>query len=451
MKLLDPLFGWAAVDEIFADPTRLQRMLDFEAALARAEARAGVIPSSAATPIATRCQADLFNLESLARGADDAGNLAIPMVKALTELVGQSDQEAARYVHWGATSQDAIDTGLVLQLRDAFDAIALDLQGLSELLATLSHAHRATPVAARTWLQQAVPTVFGLKAAGWLDAITRHRVRIEEVRERVLVLQFGGAAGTLASLGDRGLEVSTMLAEELRLVLPAVPWHAHRDRVAEVATTLALLTGTLGKIARDISLQTQTEIAEVFEPAGQGRGGSSTMPQKRNPVNCAAVLAAANRVPALAGTMLAAMSQEHERGLGGWHAEWETLPELVRLSAGALHRMVKTVEGLQLDASRMRQNLEVTHGLIFAEAVAMSLGQHVGKPEAHRLIENASRKAASENKHLRDVLTADPEFTSRISAAELDRLFEPLQYIGVADQFIDRAIAANKANGWERR
>src|ERR1700675_2906840 len=193
-------------------------MLDFEAALARAETRAGVIPRSAGTPIGTRCRADLFNLESLARGAADAGNLAIPMVKALTELVGQSDQEAARYVHWGATSQDAIDTGLVLQLRDALDAIAIDLQRLSELLAKLSHAHRATPVAARTWLQQAVPTVFGLKAAGWLDAIARHRDRLQEVRKRVLVLQFGGAAGTLASLGDRGLEVATMLAEELRLV-----------------------------------------------------------------------------------------------------------------------------------------------------------------------------------------------------------------------------------------
>jgi 3-carboxy-cis,cis-muconate cycloisomerase len=450
MKLLDPLFGWEAVDGIFSDPVRLQHMLDFEGALARAEARLGVIPQSAATPITDRCRADLFDLESLARAAAQAGNLAIPMVKQLTDLVGQKDKEAARYVHWGATSQDAIDTGLVLQMRDAFDLIVTDLHRLSELLVALADGHRTTSVAARTWMQQAVPTVFGLKAAGWLDAITRHRSRLQEMRERVLVVQFGGAAGSLASLGSRGMEIATGLAEELRLGAPDIPWHAHRDRVAEVATTLALLTGTLGKVARDISLQTQTEIAEVFEPAAPGRGGSSTMPQKRNPVHCAAALAAAYRVPGLAGTMLGAMPQENERGLGGWHAEWETLPELVRLSAGALHHVVEAVQGLQIDVTRMRHNLEATHGLVFAEAVAMSLGKHVGKSEAHRLIEQASRKAASENQHLRDVLSADAEVTSHISTADLEKLFEPLNYRGVADEFIDRVITASKASG-ERR
>jgi 3-carboxy-cis,cis-muconate cycloisomerase len=450
MRLLDPLFGCKAVDEIFSDSVRLQRMLDFEVALARAEARVGVIPQSAASPIAACCRADLFDPESLARSAADAGNLAIPMVKELTKLVSQQDKEAARFVHWGATSQDVVDTGLILQLRAAFDAFEVDLQRLCVLLIKLADAHRMTPVAARTWMQQAVPAVFGLKAAGWLDAITRHRNRLQEVRERISVVQFGGAAGTLASLGNRGLDVNAVLAEELQLGLPNVPWHAHRDRVAEVATTFALLTGTLGKMARDISLQTQTEIAEVFEPAGEGRGGSSTMPQKRNPVNCAVVLAAAYRVPALAGTMLTAMSQEHERGLGGWHAEWETLPELVRLSAGALHRVRETVEGLRVDANRMRQNLEVTQGLIFAEAVAMSLGKHLGKSEAHRLVEHASQRAITEKKHLRDVLAVDPEVTSRLTAADLETLFEPLNYTGMADQFIDRAIAASKA-ALERR
>lgn len=445
MNLLDPLFGSEAVDAIFADHMRLQHMLDFEAALARAEAQLDIIPKSAAAPIASQCRADLFDTESLAQGAVKSGNLAIPMVRQLTELVGKHDKEAMRYVHWGATSQDAIDTGLVLQLRDGFDAIAADLNRLCEVLAQFASTHRTTVVPARTWLQQAVPTTFGLKAAGWLDAMTRHRTRLQELRGRVLVLQFGGAAGTLASLGQRGLDVAEVLADDLKLDLPNLPWHAHRDRLAEVATLLALFTGTLGKIARDLSLQMQTEIAEVSEPAGEGHGSSSTMPHKRNPVACAVVLSAATRAPALAAAMLTAMSQEHERGLGGWHAEWETLPELFRLSAGALHRMLETFIGLDVDANRMLQNLEITHGLIYAEAVTMVLGKQIGKAAAHQLMESASRKAVEKKMHLREVLSADAEVSSRLTAAELEKLFDPQNYTGMASQFVDRAIAANKA------
>jgi 3-carboxy-cis,cis-muconate cycloisomerase len=444
MTLLDPLFGSEAVDAIFADPVRLQRMLDFEAALARAEAQLDIIPKSAATPIVSQCRADLFDTGLLAQAAVKSGNLAIPMVKQLTDLVGKRDKEAMRYVHWGATSQDVIDTGLVLQLREAFNGIAVDLNRLCDSLAELAATHRATAVPARTWLQQAVPTTFGLKAAGWLDAITRHRTRMQELRSRVLVLQFGGAAGTLASLGQRGLDVARELANDLKLNLPDLPWHAHRDRPAEVATFLALLTGTLGKIARDLSLQMQTEIAELFEPAGEGRGGSSTMPHKRNPVACAVVLSAATRAPALAATMLSAMSQEHERGLGGWHAEWETLPELFRLSAGALHRMSETIAGLEVQPDRMLQNLEMTHGLIYAEAVTMVLGKEIGKAAAHQLVEAASRKAVEKKMHLREILSSDAEVSSRLSAAELEKLFDPRNYTGMANQFIDRAIAASK-------
>lgn len=445
MNLLDPLFGSEAVDAIFTDEVRLQRMLDFEAALARAEAQLDIIPKSAAAPIASQCRADHFDKESLAQVAVKSGNLAIPMVRQLTELVGKHDKEAMRYVHWGATSQDAIDTGLVLQLRDGFGAIAADLNRLCDALAQLASTHRTTVVPARTWLQQAVPTTFGLKAAGWLDAMTRHRTRLQELRGRVLVLQFGGAAGTLASLGQRGLDVAKVLANELKLGLPDLPWHAHRDRLAEVATFLALLTGTLGKIARDLALQMQTEIAEVSEPAEEGRGGSSTMPHKRNPVACAVVLSAATRAPALAATTLTAMSQEHERGLGGWHAEWQTLPELFRLSAGALHRMLQTLVGLDVDAHRMLQNLEITHGLIYAEAVTMVLGKQIGKAAAHQLMESASRKAIEKKMHLRAVLSADAEVSSRLTAAELEKLFDPQNYTGMASQFVDRAIAANKA------
>jgi 3-carboxy-cis,cis-muconate cycloisomerase len=265
----------------------------------------------------------------------------------------------------------------------------------------------------------------------------------------VLVVQFGGAAGTLAALGTRGLDVAKALSEELRLELPALPWHAHRDRVAEVATTLALLTGTLGKIARDLSLQMQTEVGEVYEPSGEGRGGSSTMPHKRNPVTCAVVLAAANRVPALASIMLSAMSQEHERGLGGWQAEWQTLPEIVRLSAGALHRLADTVGNLDVNPKRMQQNLELTRGLIYSEGVGAALAVHIGKAEAHKALEAASRKAIADNKHLRDVLAADPEVTRHLDSAELNRLFDPLAYTGAASQFIDRVVAASKNDSGE--
>ncbi len=443
--MLDPLFGADAIDEIFSDSARVQRMLDFEAALARAEARVGVIPGSAAGPIAGECQVERFDLDSLGTAAVKSGNLAIPMVKRLTELVRAQDADAARYVHWGATSQDAIDTGLVLQLRDALAVFSKELEQLSSLLAQLASRHRGSVLPARTWMQHAVPTVFGLKAAGWLDAITRHRIRLEEVHRRSLVLQFGGAAGTLASLGERGLEVSKALALELQLELPALPWHAHRDRLAEVATCLALLTGTLGKMARDISLQSQTEVSELFEPAEEGRGGSSTMPHKRNPVACAIILAAAERVPALASIMLTAMSQEHERGLGGWHAEWETLPDLIRTSAGALHRMLQTIGGLEVDTRRMRHNLEITDGLIFAEAVSIALAKSIGKAAAHEQVEAASRKAVAEKKHLREVLSADAGVTAHLNKAQLEKLFDPLGYTGASEQFIDRVLAPSKS------
>jgi len=445
MTLLDPLFASDAIDRIFADSARVQRMLDFEASLARAEASASIIPSSAVSPIASQCRVDRFDLDSLARAAAKSGNLAIPMVKQLTELVSAQDADAARYVHWGATSQDAIDTGLVLQLRDAFDVVANDLEQLCNRLAQLSANHRETVLPARTWMQQAVPTVFGLKSAGWLDAMNRHRSRLQEVRRRSLVLQFGGAAGTLASLGEPALEVSKGLASELQLELPALPWHAHRDRLAEVATCFALLTGTLGKMARDISLHSQTEVSEVFEPEEEGRGGSSTMPHKRNPVACAVVLAAAERVPALASIMLTAMSQEHERGLGGWHAEWETLPELVRTSAGALHRMLETITGLEVDVDRMRHNIEMTGGLIFAEAISMALAKSIGKAAAHQHIEAASRKALAEKKHLREVLSADAGVTAHLTQAQLEKLFDPSGYTGAASQFIDRVLEDSKS------
>jgi 3-carboxy-cis,cis-muconate cycloisomerase len=444
MALLDPLFGSAAMGEVFSDAARLQRMLDFEAALAQAEARCGIIPAAAAQAIASKCKADLIDANALAAATAVSLNPAIPLVKQLTALVAKEDPEAARFVHWGATSQDANDTGLVLQIRQALDLLDADLAVLCAGLAELAHKYRSTPMAGRTLMQHALPTTFGAKVAGWLDAMNRHHQRFEEARARVLVLQFGGAVGTLAALGEKGLKIGEALAAELHLALPAAPWHTQRDRVAEAAATLGLCTGTLGKMARDISLHMQAEIAEIFEPAGEGRGGSSTMPHKRNPVTCAVVLASATRIPGLVSTMLSAMVQEDERGLGNWQAEWETLPEIFRLTGGALHQMATIIPGLEVDAPRMRRNLDATQGLIFAEAVAMAMGKHIGKSAAHELLEEASRQVRESGKHLRDVLDQNHAVTERLTAADLDRLFAPENYLGVAEELVDRVIEASR-------
>jgi 3-carboxy-cis,cis-muconate cycloisomerase len=444
MALFDSLSGSAAMNEVFSDSACLQSMLDFEAALARAEARCDVIPASAAEAIALKCRATLIDANALVVATALSANPAIPLIKQLTALVAKDDPEAAGFVHWGATSQDANDTGLVLQMRQGFHLLESDLDDLCQGLTQLAQKHRSTPMAGRTLMQHALPTTFGVKAAGCLDAMNRHRERFAETRARVLVLQFGGAVGTLAALRDKGMQVAEALAAELNLALPPLPWHTQRDRVAEVATTLGLCTGTLGKIARDISLHMQTEIAEIFEPSDEGRGGSSTMPHKRNPVSAAIVLSAAMRVPGLVSTMLSAMVQEDERGLGNWHSEWETLPEIFRLTAGALHQVTTIIPHLEVDIVRMRRNLDATQGLIFSEAVAMALANKIGKSEAHKLLDTASREARESGKHLRDVLDQNRTVVDLLTLAELDRLFTPENYLGIAETLVDRVIEASR-------
>ena len=444
--LLDPLFRWEEVVKLFRDDTHLQRMLDFEAALARAEATSGIISSSAANAIAAKCRVELFDKEKLAEAASLAGNLAIPLVKQLKALVAADNKDAASFVHWGATSQDAIDTALVLQLREAFPLISDDIDKLCARLAKIAHQHRLTPIVARTWMQHAIPATLGIKFAGWLDVLGRHRERFREMQNRCLVLQFGGAAGTLAALGSQGGGVARNLSEQLKLPLPQMPWHDHRDRLAEIATTLGLLTATLGKIARDISLHMQTEIDELREPAEEGRGGSSTMPHKRNPVVCAMILATAIRMPGLVSTLLSAMIQEDERGLGGWHAEWETLPEIVCLTAGALHQLATLIPRLEIDVKRMGENLELTKGLIFAEAVSAALGEKINRSQARELMDTASERAIKEKRHLRDVISDDQEIAKHLPAQQLDKLFDPRNYIGMASEFIDAAIKHYKSH-----
>jgi 3-carboxy-cis,cis-muconate cycloisomerase len=445
MTLLDPLFRWESVVKIFRDDTYLQRMLDFEAALARAEASSGIIPSSAADPIAEKCRVELFDKQKLGEAAGLAGNVAIPLLKQLKALVAAENKDAAGFVHWGATSQDAIDTARVLQLRESLALISGDTEKLCARLAKMADQHRLTPIVARTWMQHAVPTTLGMKFAGWLDVMSRHRERFREMQNRCLVLQFGGAVGTLAALGSQGGLVAGHLSEQLKLPLPQIPWHSHRDRLSEIAATLALLTSTLGKIARDISLHMQTEIDELREPAEEGRGASSTMPHKRNPVACAVILAAAIRVPGLIASMLSAMLQEDERGLGGWHAEWETLPEIVCLTAGATHHLADVVPRLEIDVKRMRENLELTKGLIFAEAITMALGEKINRSQARELIDAASERAIKEKRHLRDAINDDQKIAQHLSAEQLDTLFDARNYTGTASEFIDRVIENYKS------
>jgi 3-carboxy-cis,cis-muconate cycloisomerase len=429
----------AAMRAVCDDVASLQHMLDFEAALARAEAANGVIPTSAADTIA-KARAESFDLPALADAATRSGNLAIPLVKTLTANVARIDAEAACYVHWGATSQDVIDTGAMLGLRAGIDVLLGDIDRAIAGFAKLACQHRNTAVVARTWLQHALPMPFGLKLAEYAAALHRSRQRLNRLRGETLALQFGGAAGTLAALGDKGLPVAEKLAETLRLPLPDAPWHTHRDRIAEAASVCAILAGTCGKIARDVSLMMQTDVAEAFEPSGEGRGGSSTMPHKRNPVAAASALAAATMAPNLAATIFAAQVGDHERSAGPWHAEWPTLPTLLLVTSGALAAIVDIAEGLEVDAARMRLNLDATGGLIMAEAVTMALAETIGKSEAHHLIEAASKTAVAEKKHLRDVLTGDSTITARLGADKLAKLFEPMAYQGASQALIDRLL-----------
>jgi 3-carboxy-cis,cis-muconate cycloisomerase len=442
--LLAPLTSSAAMRTVLADEARLQRMLDVEAALARAEADAGVIPSSAAPAIAAACRADRFDRTIIAEAAVNAGNLAIPLVKMLTEEVRKTDAAAAGYVHWGATSQDIIDTALVLDLRAGIAALLADIDKAVAGFRSLAEQHRHTDTVARTWLQQALPMPFGLKLAGYAAALARSRERLIRAQREALVLQFGGAAGTLAALGDNGLAVAEKLAAELDLQLPDAPWHSHRDRLGEMAAALGILTATCGKIARDVSLLMQTEVAEAFEPAGAGRGGSSTMPHKRNPVAAASALACAAMAPNLVATIIAGGVQEHERALGGWQAEWSAFPALLMVTSGALAAIADIADGLSADPERMRTDLDMTHGLIMSEAISFALAKTLGKQQAHKLMEDAGKAAVAQQRHLRDVLLGDAAVTAILPPDAITRLFEPSNYQGAAQAFIDRLLASTR-------
>jgi 3-carboxy-cis,cis-muconate cycloisomerase len=445
-ELFGPLFGGSRADAELTDRARLQAMLDAERALATASARAGVLPGAAAEAIAGCCQADRFDPGDLGRGALAAGNPVVPLVRDLTAAVAEAaGPEAARWVHHGATSQDIMDTAASLVAVRALGPILDDLEGAAAAAAGLADEHRGTVMAGRTLGQHALPTTFGLKAAGWLTALDGAADGLDRVRRTRLAAQLGGAAGTLASLGPNGVEVVRHFAAELRLGEPVLAWHTDRVRVAELAAALGVAAGVLGKVALDVTLLAQTEVGEVDEAAGEGRGGSSTLPHKRNPVAAVLVRAATARVPGLVATLLAAMAQEQERATGAWHAEWEPQAELLRLVGGAAARTRQLLEGLEVHPDRVRANLAATGGLLLTEQVAGALADPLGRMAANDLVRRLTGEAAGGGRPLRDVLADDPTVRQHLNQATIDRLLNPAGYLGSAGQLVDRARAAHRA------
>ena len=440
--LLTPLISSAAMRAVVDDRAHLQRMLDFVAALARAEAAVAAIPAGCVGPISAACKAESYDLAALGEAALRSGNVATPLLAALAAEVAKIDAEAARYVHWGAAAQDLIDSALMLALRAGIDALIADLNAAIDGFTTLAGRHRRTATVARASLQHALPMPFGLKLAGYAAALARSRERLRRLRKEALALQFGGAAGTLAALGENGLAVTDRLAALLDLPAPDAPWHAHSDRLAEIASAFAILTGTCGKIARDVALLMQTEVGEAHEPSGAPACEAIGMPHKRSPNTAAVGIAAATIAPNLLATIIAGQVQEHERGLGGWQAQWHAIPALLLVTSGALAAVVELSQGLEADADRMRTNLDIAQGLIMTEAVTTALSAKLGAQQAKLIVEEASKQTIASKRHLNSILAEDPRVCAHMTPGELARLFELIGYQGVAQTYIDRLISS---------
>ena len=438
-EIFGDLFGTPEMRALFSDRQRLQCMLDVEAALACVEARLGIVPAEAAAAITAAASADRLDVGELAASTRVVGYPVVALTKQLGRAAGG---DAAKYVHWGATTQDILDTALVLQIRRGLELIEAGLMAVASGLAEKAEAHRTTVMAGRTHLQHALPVTFGYKCAVWLAPLLDHLTRLRELRPRVLRVQFGGAVGTLASLGaEKGRAVTTALAEELGLAAPDAPWHVSRDTITETGCFLGLVCGSLGKIATDIMLLMQTEVGEAFEPHEAGRGGSSTMPQKRNPIASEYVLAAARGVHALVPLLLGAMAaQDQERSTGPWQSEQLALPQIFVLTSGALAHAASIARGMTVDAERMRRNLDATGGLIMSEAVMMALAGEIGRAAAHHALQHAADKAIEQRRSLADVLAEDPAVNARLDAATLRRIIDPASYLGEAVEVVDRVV-----------
>ena len=444
-ELFGPIFVSDAFREAVSGRAWLQAMLDAEGALAVAGARAGLIPPEDAQAIANRCDAGLFDAGEIGHRGRPAGNPVPALARALTEEVAKTSESAARHVHRGATSQDITDTAAMLVTRRALDLILAEVDGIANACARLALEHRDTPVAGRTLLQQALPTTFGLKAAGWLVPVVEARRRLRQLRASGLAVQLGGAAGTLASLGDRGPSVLREFALELGLPEPPLPWHTDRTRISSIGEALSMLAGVLGKVSRDVILMAQTEVGEVAEPAGEGRGGSSTLPHKRNPILSVTAAANARRVQDLSRTLGAAMVQEHERASGAWHSEWEALSDALALAGGAAANVREATEGLEVHPERMRENLDRTGGMLLAENVTTLLSGSLGRLEAHDLVEAACRRALDNGEHLRAELVRDKRIREALAEEEIDAALDPAGYLGSAGVFVNRALELYRA------
>jgi 3-carboxy-cis,cis-muconate cycloisomerase len=419
------IFSTEAMRRVFADENRIQKYLDIEAALATVQARLGIIPKDAAAEIVKHCQVGEYDLALLKKQTERIGYPVLPVVQ---QLVKKCANGVGEWCHWGATTQDITDTATVLQIREALDLIEGELVAISKALAGLAKKYRDTPI------------TFGFKAATLLSGFDRHLERLKELRPRVLVGEFGGAAGTLASLGKDGLKVHDPLMKELGLGQPAIAWHTMRDSIAEVGCFLGLVTGTLGKIATDVKLMMQTEVEEVYEPFAEGRGSSSTMPQKRNPISCNYIIACTSMVRQNVAALLDAMVEDHERSTGPWEIEWISVPEIFCLASGALNQARFLLEGLEVDPARMRANLDLTRGLIVSEAVMMGLGPHLGRQRAHDLVYDICRKSITAKESFLDLLAADPDISKHMKRDELAKLVDPANYLGVAGAMIDRVL-----------
>jgi 3-carboxy-cis,cis-muconate cycloisomerase len=442
--IVDPLFGSAAVDAAVSDESWLQAMLDFEAALAESEAEIGLVPVPLAAEIAAACRAGSFDMAEIGRRSVGSGNPAAPLVRALMDAVSP---EAREYLHLGATSQDVIDTSLSLMARRAIDVILDDLSQVSSACADLMETHGHTLITARTLLQPAVPTTLGYKAAGWMVSVDEARVLLRRLRFERLAVQFGGAAGTLASLESAGVDVAHRLATRLGLAEPALPWHTDRTRVAELAGALGTAVGVLGKIARDITLLAQAEIAEAEEA---DPGTSSTLPQKRNPVRAVLVLAAAARAPGLVGTLFSTMVQEHERATGAWHAEWDAIRDLLRITGGASHHASALLSSLRVNPARMAENLADDGGLAMAEHLALELSRRAGRATALEIVRRCSEESIEHHLQFTDVVRNDPDVRKHLSKGQITAALDPAGYLGSIDELIGRAGDAHRDTGPQR-
>jgi len=436
--LFGDVFSTAAMRGIWADENRVAQYLAFEAALARVQGRLGLIPAEAAEEIDRVCRIERIDMARLQSQTERAGTPIVGLVSQINALCRDGFGE---YCHWGATTQDVTDTATVLQIRASLEIVDAELTAIATALAALAQKHRLTPMAGRTHLQQAVPVSFGYKMAGLLSAVQRHRERLAQLAPRVLQLEFAGAAGTLASLPRLALETQAALAAELGLAQPVIAWHTQRDTIAEVGAFLGLVGGTLGKLSMDVKLLMQTEVGEVFEPFAPGRGASSTMPQKRNPISCTYIHAQVAVLRQHAASLMEAMVGDHERATGPWQIEWIVLPEAFCLAAGALAHSRSLVEGLEVDAERMRANLDLTHGLVVAEAVMMGLAPGMGRERAHDLVYDLCRVAIAERRALLDVLVDNAEIASLASREQLAAMCDPAAYLGQAGVMVDRVLA----------